>query len=100
MNLQNNMISICCTTYNHQSFCVDAIKSIWNQNYKNIEIIVIDDGSTDNTAPHKQKAYKELSDLQFPITEKIHNQIISLPISSIIDIKDISYISDLINKFQ
>ncbi|MDA7704900.1 DegT/DnrJ/EryC1/StrS family aminotransferase [Rickettsiales bacterium] len=51
-------------------------------------------------APHKQKAYKELSDLQFPITEKIHNQIISLPISSIIDIKDISYISDLINKFQ
>ena len=50
-------------------------------------------------APHKQKAYKELSNLEFPITEKIHNQILSIPISPIIDTKDACYISDLVNKF-
>lgn len=49
-------VSICCITYNHEKFCKEAIRSIWNQDYQNIEIIVIEDGSTDNT-------YKILSDL-------------------------------------
>lgn len=35
------------------------------------------------TPPHKQGAYKEWSNLSFPITEEIHNTIISLPISPV-----------------
>lgn len=33
--------------------------------------------------PHKQKAYKEWNNLKFPITEKIHKQVLSLPISPV-----------------
>ncbi|HEY0666709.1 MAG TPA: DegT/DnrJ/EryC1/StrS family aminotransferase, partial [Sphingobacteriaceae bacterium] len=33
--------------------------------------------------PHKQPAYAELNDLSFPISEKIHNEVLSLPISPV-----------------
>ena len=47
--------------------------------------------------PHKQKAYKELNNLSFPITEKIHNEVLSLPISAIMKTDDIKKIVDSIN---
>jgi glycosyltransferase involved in cell wall biosynthesis len=37
-------------TYNRCALLVEAIRSVIKQTYKNIEIIVVDDGSTDNTA--------------------------------------------------
>ncbi len=51
-------------------------------------------------APHKQLAYKELSDLNFPISEKIHEEIISLPISPILPETDMKYIVEIVNKYQ
>jgi glycosyltransferase involved in cell wall biosynthesis len=49
INSRSPLLSICCLGYNHQKFCEKAIRSIWNQDYNNIEIIAIEDGSTDNT---------------------------------------------------
>lgn len=43
------LVSICCLSYNHEKFIKEAIESFWSQNYKNIEIIALDDGSTDNS---------------------------------------------------
>jgi glycosyltransferase involved in cell wall biosynthesis len=43
------LISIIIPTFNHAVFLSDAIDSLLTQTYKNIEIIVVDDGSTDNT---------------------------------------------------
>ena len=43
------LVSICCLSYNHGSFIEQAVKSFWNQTYKNIEIIALDDGSKDNS---------------------------------------------------
>jgi dTDP-4-amino-4,6-dideoxygalactose transaminase len=34
--------------------------------------------------PHKQKAYKEWNSLSFPITEQIHREVLSLPISPVL----------------
>ena len=51
-------------------------------------------------APHKQLAYKELSELSFPISEKIHDEIISLPISPILPESDMKYIVEIVNKYQ
>ncbi|MBI9072780.1 MAG: glycosyltransferase [Melioribacteraceae bacterium] len=45
----NPKISICIPTYNRANFIKYAINSALNQNYNNYEVIVVDDGSTDNT---------------------------------------------------
>lgn len=50
-------------------------------------------------APHKQKAYKEYNNLSLPVTEKIHNEEISLPISPIMTQQEISHIVDVVNKY-
>lgn len=49
--------------------------------------------------PHKQKCYKELNSIKLEITEKIHREVLSLPISPVLDDKDMARIVDLINKF-
>jgi glycosyltransferase involved in cell wall biosynthesis/ADP-heptose:LPS heptosyltransferase/ubiquinone/menaquinone biosynthesis C-methylase UbiE len=49
-NIKNQpFISICIPTYNRAQFLSLAIQSALNQNYQNYEILIIDDGSTDNT---------------------------------------------------
>ena len=50
--------------------------------------------------PHKQDAYKEWNDLSFPITEQIHNEVLSLPISSVLTVKEVKKIVEVINKFN
>ncbi|MBP2618693.1 DegT/DnrJ/EryC1/StrS family aminotransferase [Chryseobacterium jejuense] len=49
--------------------------------------------------PHQQEAYKEWENLSFPISEKIHQEVLSLPISSVMEEKDLSTIIKVINKF-
>jgi len=43
------MISVIIPVYNREDFIAEAIESVLRQTYKNIELIVVDDGSTDNT---------------------------------------------------
>jgi dTDP-4-amino-4,6-dideoxygalactose transaminase len=50
-------------------------------------------------APHKQPAYKELANESFPISEMIHEQIISLPISPIMEVKEINQVIDVVNRY-
>jgi len=49
--------------------------------------------------PHKQKCYPELNDLNLPITEKIHNEELSLPMSQVIEPDEIAKIVDVLNKW-
>jgi dTDP-4-amino-4,6-dideoxygalactose transaminase len=50
--------------------------------------------------PHKQIAYKELNDRNYPITEKIHNEVLSLPISGIQTLEYTQIIVEAINEFD
>jgi glycosyltransferase involved in cell wall biosynthesis len=47
---KNQLISIIIPVFNGQSYLTDAINSIIKQKYRPIEIIVVDDGSTDGSA--------------------------------------------------
>lgn len=48
--------------------------------------------------PHKQKAFPQWNNLSFPITEKIHNEVLSLPISPVLTDVEVSFIIEIINK--
>ena len=50
--------------------------------------------------PHKQECYKEWNNLLFPITEQIHNEDLSLPMSPVMTEKEINRIVDLLNKWH
>lgn len=47
--MDNKLVSIITPIYNGEKYIEECIKSVLNQSYKNIEMIIIDDGSTDNS---------------------------------------------------
>ncbi|SEO50202.1 dTDP-4-amino-4,6-dideoxygalactose transaminase [Flavobacterium sp. CF108] len=49
--------------------------------------------------PHKQEAYKDLNHLSLPITEVIHEEVLSLPISPVMTVDEVSKVIEIINKF-
>lgn len=50
--------------------------------------------------PHKQQCYKEWNNLSFPITEQIHNEEVSLPISPVITDNEVEKITVIINTYK
>lgn len=50
--------------------------------------------------PHKQKCYEEWNNLSFPITEQIHNEELSIPMSSIITAEELDQLVEAINNFR
>jgi dTDP-4-amino-4,6-dideoxygalactose transaminase len=50
--------------------------------------------------PHKQMAYKDFNSISLPVTEKIHHEVISLPISPVLSEEDVFKITDLINAYK
>ena len=49
--------------------------------------------------PHQQECYQYLNHLSLPITEKINAEILSLPISSVMELNDLQKICEVINRF-
>ncbi|MFC6098070.1 DegT/DnrJ/EryC1/StrS family aminotransferase [Flavobacterium qiangtangense] len=49
--------------------------------------------------PHKQEAYKEMNSLSFPITEQIHEEVLSLPISPVMSDEEVSKVIETMNDY-
>lgn len=67
-DLTQPLVSVVIATYNMGQYLPQAVDSILQQTWKNLEVIVVDDGSTDNTPDVMQK-YNNDSRVNF-----IHNQ--------------------------
>jgi dTDP-4-amino-4,6-dideoxygalactose transaminase len=49
--------------------------------------------------PHQQKALKEWNNLSFPVTKKIHEECLSLPMSPVMTIDEVSFVIEILNKW-
>lgn len=49
--------------------------------------------------PHKQKALLEMNNLSFPITEKIHTEVLSLPISPVMTDDEVNFVIKILNTY-
>ena len=60
-------VSIILSLYNAESSLEKTVKSVLNQDYKNFELIIINDGSTDNTRKvlGKFRKYKKIKIFNF-----------------------------------
>lgn len=69
MTSQKPLISIAMTTYNGEKYISEQIDSILNQTYKNIEIIICDDCSTDNTINILKEYEKKYNNIKIYLNE-------------------------------
>lgn len=57
--MKNDLISVLMPTYNVEQYVEEAVRSILNQTWKNFELIIVDDCSTDKTFNILQKLARE-----------------------------------------
>ena len=50
--------------------------------------------------PHKQEAYKSYNGYKYPITEKIHKTILSIPLNTALTEKEIKHIVNVCNQYS
>lgn len=53
------LVSVIIPSYNHQDFVQHTIKSVLDQDHENIELIIIDDGSSDNSVEKIKEVVKD-----------------------------------------
>lgn len=67
--MNNPLVSIVFTSYNHQEYLLQAVESILQQSYKDFELIIVDDCSTDNSQDILRR-YEQHPQVQLHLLEK------------------------------
>ncbi len=50
--------------------------------------------------PHRQQAYRNMNAMSFPLTEQIHREVLSLPISQVMEQEEVEKVVEVINRFR
>ncbi|MBL4899048.1 MAG: glycosyltransferase family 2 protein [Colwellia sp.] len=85
-------VSVIIPTYNRNELVLDAIDSVLEQTFQNFEIIIVDDGSTDDTKTHIDKYQKKDTRIKYIFQE---NQGVSIARNTGIDAAQGQYIAFL-----
>ena len=67
--MNNPLVTIYITSHNYEDYIADAIESALNQTYKNIELIIFDDNSSDNS-PNVIKKFKDNTKINCILSNK------------------------------
>jgi glycosyltransferase involved in cell wall biosynthesis len=62
---QNPIVTVVCSCFNHCNYVTESLQSVLNQTYKNIQLIVVDDCSSDNSVPVIADFIKENPEIIF-----------------------------------
>ena len=60
MHSKDKLVSICFPVFNKSKYLVSSIQSILDQSYPNIEVIIIDNDSTDDSYDKIKKTFQTL----------------------------------------
>lgn len=50
--------------------------------------------------PHRQKAYHQMNGMSFPLTEQVHREVLSLPLSPVMELSEIEAVVGAVNGFE
>jgi glycosyltransferase involved in cell wall biosynthesis len=67
--INNPLVSVLCLSYNQKKFVEEAIQSVFNQTYPFIQLIVLDDGSSDGSAQTITRVLGDKASVVFLINE-------------------------------
>lgn len=68
--MREPLVSVICLCYNHERYVAEALHAVLEQTYRNIEIIVVDDASTDNSVARIQETIAPHAGIQFIALKK------------------------------
>lgn len=100
-NIENKDIEISKTNdLQKHAFHLFVIRSLDRENLQNY---LLDNGIETQihypTPPHKQIAYSEWNNLSLPISEKIHREVLSIPLRTNLEVAEQEYICDILSKY-
>lgn len=101
-NIKNELITLP-TTYDEESHVwhLFVVRTQYREEFlKYLEQNGVQTNIHYPTPPHKQGAYSEYSSLSLPITEKIHKEVVSLPISPIMTDEEMKRLVDIVNQWK
>lgn len=68
------LVSFVVTSYNYEKYILKTLESIKNQSYKNFEIIIVDDASTDSSCQIAEEFISDNQDLKITLYKQEKNQ--------------------------